>query len=248
MAQKQQVAVGAVLSEVLRTYRANAGPLLSLAAIIFLPLTLITEIVSRESVNAGMAVSLALSGSAAFLYCAIAAPVVLPSKREIADVSIARLWSEASPGFAALLLAGAIYTLATTLGVLLFIVPGLFLITIWAVAPAVIRFEGAAAAAALSRSRALVKGHGWRVLALMMSVVLIVLAGTILIQGLAIGIAGEETGTFVGSWLGVVVAAPLFGLTPTVLYRTLVQGEEADPGPGDEALDTPATGSRDDGG
>lgn len=246
MPRQRQVAVGAILTEVLQIYRAHAGPLLSLAAMVFLPLTLVTEIVSRESIGAGMAFSLAFSGSAAFLYCAIVAPLALsqpliaalqrkdeeapneavvdgPRLAPIApgEVSIGRLWAEASPGFIPLLMAGLIYTVATTAGVMLLIVPGLILITIWAVAAPIIRFEGASAGAALARSRELVKGYGWQVFALVICVVLIVLAGSVLLQALAIGLAGEETGTFIGSWLGVVIAAPMFGLMPTVLYGRL---------------------------
>lgn len=233
MAPKRKLAVGAVLTEVLQTYRTHAGPLLSLAAIVFLPLTLLTEIIGRESVGAGMGVSLALSGSAAFLYCAVTAPLALNPRPNAGEVSIGELWSAASPNFAALVLAGAVYTAATTLGVLLLIVPGLILITIWAVAAPIIRFENAGALAALSRSQGLVKGHGWQTFAVVICVVLIVLGGSILVQSLAIGITGEETGTFIGSWLSVVLAAPMFALMSAILYRTLndekPSADEVDP-------------------
>src|SRR5690606_6277336 len=59
---ERKLRVGPTLAEVLRIYRDQAGLLLSTAALVFLPLTLLTEIVSRDSVASGMAVSLVFSG------------------------------------------------------------------------------------------------------------------------------------------------------------------------------------------
>ena len=215
-----KLGVGATLTEVFKRYRDHAGPLLTIAAVVFLPLALITELVSQESSVTGMSVSLALSGPAAFLYAAILAPIVTESRSTLNDSPL-KLWSEASPALSKLLLGGILYALGTTAGVMLFIVPGLFLVTIWAVAPAVIRLEGLGAAASLARSRQIVRGNGWPVFSLVLLIILLVLAGSILLQVMAIGIAGEATGAFVGSWLGVVVAAPALGLLPTVLYSRL---------------------------
>lgn len=238
METKQQLAVGPVFGEVFRAYRENAAPLLSIAAVIFLPLTLLTEIVTTSSIEAGMAVSLVFSGSAAFLYAAVVAPVApgfraadagatAPEPPFVAPAatgappSMAQLWGGAKPLIGRLLLAGLVYTVATSAGVMLLIVPGLILVTIWAVAPAAIRIESTGAIESLRRSQQLVRGNGWRVFALVLCAVLMIFAGSILLQTLAIAIAGEETGSFVGSWLGVVIAAPLLGLLPTVLYSKL---------------------------
>lgn len=224
--------IGPILAEVMQAYRENAGTLLSLAAMIFLPLTLLTEIVSRDNITAGMIVSLAFSGSAAFLYGGMVAPLAMsPENEPPHDGSLGALWKGASPLFAQLLIAGIFYTVATTAGVMLLIVPGLLMITIWAATPAVIRFESGGTLASFTRSRDLVRGNGWAVFALMIAAVLIILALSVLIQALAIGIAGEETGAFIGSWLGVVIAAPILGLLPAVLYRRLATSPAEAPTP-----------------
>lgn len=226
MAEERKLLVGPALAEIVQIYRANAGVLLSLAAMIFLPLTLLTDIVSRESIASGMVVSLVFSGSAAFIYGGLVAPIALPRTPGGTDpTSIAGLWSQASPGFGHLLLAGLLYTLATTIGVFALIVPGLILITIWAAAPAVIRLEGAKPLRSLSRSRDLVRGNAWRVFGLLVSIIVLVLAVSVLLAALSVAVAGEDTGSFIGSWLGVVISAPLLGLMPTVLYRSLVKDE-----------------------
>lgn len=223
MAPKRKLPVGSTLAEVLRIYRDEAGVLLSAAALIFLPLTLLTEIVARDSAASAMAVSLVFSGPAAFIYSALVTPLADPPEHpgQTRAGSLGDLWQGASPFFGQLLLAGLIYSLLTTAGVMLLILPGLILITIWAVAPVTIRLERAGAIESLRRSRELVRGFGLPVFTLVIAVVLLVLAGSVIVQGIAIGIAGEDTGAFVGSWLGVVIAAPMMGLMPPVLYRFL---------------------------
>ena len=232
-----KLGVGATLSRIFLTYRDHAGNLLWVAAMTFLPLTLITEIVSEQDLVAGMVVSLVLSGPAAFVYAAVVAPIAGLGAPGPADgnrspagadpAGPAELWGKATPLLGRLILAGLLYALATSLGVMLLILPGIFLVTIWAVAPAVLRLEHAGAVASLGRSRELVRGHGWQVLTLILCMVLLILAGTIILQTLAIAIAGQQTGTFIGSWLGVVIAAPPLGLLPTVLYEQL-QGRRQD--------------------
>src|SRR5206468_87068 len=53
--------------------------------------------------------------------------------------------------------------IAITIGLILIIVPGLFLITIWAVIVPVIVLEGAGVFDAFRRSHQLVRGRGWHV-------------------------------------------------------------------------------------
>lgn len=66
-----------------------------------------------------------------------------------------------------------IITLAGALGFTLLVVPGVILLTWWAVTPVVVVAEGRGALGALGRSRRLVQGHFWHVLAT-------ILAGSIL--------------------------------------------------------------------
>lgn len=284
MPEEQKLFVGPALAEIMRVYRDNAGVLLSLAVMIFVPLTLLTEIAGRDNVTAGMIVSLAFSGPAAFIYGGLVAPIALarvggggrgagagvpgapgadgmrgepgalgggPGGLESPGAfggepgspgplggdpgrlgvpggsgggdpeSIGDLWRGASPAFGHLLIAGLIYTIATTLGVFALLVPSLIMITIWAAAPAVIRLEDARPLQSLARSRELVRGNGWRVFGLVIAILVLILGLSIVLGALAVAIAGQNTGSFIGSWLGVVLSAPLLGLMPTVLYRRL---------------------------
>jgi len=253
----ERLPVGELIVETFHHYRAHAGPLLSIAALIFLPITLLSEIVGEQSLAAGTGVTLALSGSAIYLYTGLVAPFARPAAG-VADrlaspattssglatpsaptgPSAGGIWGGTAPVATALILAGLAYTVATSIGVLLLIIPGLILVTIWAAAPAVIRLERTGAVAGFRRSRELVRGHGWRVFGLVVSISLLMLAVSLVIQGVAIATAGENTGTFIGSWLGVVIAAPPLGLMPTVLYGFLTErGAAADSAPAEEPPD-----------
>src|SRR5690606_12360760 len=84
-------------------------------------------------------VSLVFSGPAAFIFSGLVTPLAAPEDigtgSDHTD-SIGELWKAASPMFGQLLVGGLIYAVATTVGDMLLIVPGLILVTIWAVAPA----------------------------------------------------------------------------------------------------------------
>ena len=74
-----------------------------------------------------------------------------------------KIFSRVAPSILPLLGAGLLAGLGIALGFLLLIVPGLYLITIWAVVAPVIVVEKPGVFAAFGRSRELVRGHGWTV-------------------------------------------------------------------------------------
>ena len=81
------------------------------------------------------------------------------------------------PSIVPLLVAGLLAGSGSRVGLVLLIVPGLFLMTIWAVIAPVIVLEKRPPFGAFGRSRELVRGHGWTVFAI------------VLITGLLTGIA-----------------------------------------------------------
>jgi hypothetical protein len=104
-------------------------------------------------------------------------------------------------------------------GLILFVAPGLVLFTVWAVYAPVVVLESPPGFAALSRSRELVRGNGWRVFSVILVLVVIVdivSAGVVLI--------GESSGTVIVFVVQVVVSAlaiPLAALAAAVLYFEL---------------------------
>jgi hypothetical protein len=135
------------------------------------------------------------------------------------DASASQLLRAASPMLGQLILVGILAGVGIVIGLVLFVVPGLFLMTIWAVAAPVVVLERLGATRALARSRELVRGNGWNVFAVI--VVMVLLVGVV---GSGIELAADAAGTAAGLVVRVVVGiltAPLSSLAAAVLYFQL---------------------------
>ncbi|WP_026909600.1 hypothetical protein [Patulibacter minatonensis] len=121
-----------------------------------------------------------------------------------------------------LLLVLLITFIGTIGGLFLLIVPGLFLMTIWAVAAPVVVVERTGALAALTRSRDLVAPLWRPVLVTLLLMVLLLLPGAFVTLG-ALQL-GEVGGSFVQVLFGAFVTV-LGGIVATVLYLGLVAAE-----------------------
>jgi hypothetical protein len=138
-----------------------------------------------------------------------------------ADLSVGQVYERVRPRLPALIAAGLVAGIAIAFGLILLVVPGLFLLTRWAlVAPAVV-VERRSAGEALSRSWELVKGHSWT----MFGIILV----TAILSGIASGIISALfvfLPDFLGTWMGSVVAnsltAPFVALAWTNAYFALV--------------------------
>ena len=90
------------------------------------------------------------------------------------DSSVEDLVRSTGPVILPLIGAGMLAGLGIGVGFLLFIVPGLILLTIWSVIAPVIVVERSGAIDAFGRSRALVRGNGWQVFGVIVVVFIIV--------------------------------------------------------------------------
>lgn len=112
----------------------------------------------------------------------------------------------------------------------LVLVPELFLITIWSVVTAVVVLERPGGLRAFGRSRKLVRGNGWRVLAL-----IVVLAFPLALAAGAIERTGRTAGSAPATIIQLLVATLLVqvpAITAAVLYFELRRGEPT-PAPAD---------------
>ncbi len=106
------------------------------------------------------------------------------------------------------------------IGLFLFIVPGLYLLTIWAVTAPSIVVERRGAIEAFGRSHELVKGDGWTVFGAIV-VAFLILMGFGLIAA-AIGAAiGNLAGAIIFGVVANIIAAPFAALVASVLFFNL---------------------------
>ena len=111
--------------------------------------------------------------------------------------------------------------IAITIGLLLIIVPGLFLITIWAVIVPVIVIERSGALASFGRSRALVRGHGWHVFGTLVLVYIIMLVVNIVL-GVIFSALPHVLGDGLSSVISGTLISPFLALVVTLVYYRLV--------------------------
>jgi hypothetical protein len=138
-----------------------------------------------------------------------------------ADLSIRETVSAATPYIWSVAAASILAGFAITIGLILIIVPGLWLITIWAVIIPVIVIERSGALASFGRSRQLVRGHGWHVFGTLVLVFVILLVVEFILAlifaalplVLRSGLGTVISGTLVAPFLAVVVTLIYYRLT-----------------------------------
>jgi hypothetical protein len=210
--------VGGVIRRVLDIYVEQASVLLPASAVVFV----ITGIVSALLVAAapGLAIiALLLSLVAGTLFTGMVVELVNDIQDGRRDHSPGELLRSATPVIGQLILVGIVAAIGIVIGFVLIIVPGLILITIWAVAAPVVVLERPGVFAALGRSRELVRGNGWQVFG-----VIFVLFFVVLFVSSGIEIAADAAGTAAGLIARVVVGVltgPFSALAAAVLYFEL---------------------------
>jgi hypothetical protein len=145
------------------------------------------------------------------------------------DTTIGELYRRTQPFLVALVVAGVLAGLGIGIGLLLFIVPGLYLISRWALIVPTIVLEKRSAGEAFKRSSELTEGHRWTVL----GVVVVVLIVSVVISGITRAILGIVLPTFLEAWLGSLVAhcitTPFVALAFTIMYFQLARVAEPQP-------------------
>jgi hypothetical protein len=143
------------------------------------------------------------------------------------DLSIGETFSRVQPRLSAIIPAGLIAGIAIVIGLILLIVPGLFLLTIWAVIIPVIVLEGRSAGESFGRSRELVRGNGWNVFGVIVITVALTIVANIVV-GIATFWLPDEVGSFVQSVLSNTVVAPFMAVALTLTYFALARPAAAE--------------------
>ena len=120
-------------------------------------------VVTHSSGNHAQALALAAGIIAAVAYQGLVVQAVRDIQDGVRDLSLGGLFRSVSKVLAPLLWTAILVGLGVFVGFLAVIVPGLVLLTWWAVAAPVVVCEVRTPTEAIRRSRALVRGHGWQV-------------------------------------------------------------------------------------
>lgn len=222
MADSRSLDPGAVIRDALQIYRDHAGVLIPAALAVFAVQAVLTIAFSG---GLGIITSIIAVVLGTF-YQGMVVELVRDAQDGRLDSSVGELFASISPVVVTLLLVSILFGLGVAIGLILLIVPGLFLLTIWSVTAPVVVLERTGVFDAFARSRELVRGNGWPVLA----VILVVFVGLAVVSTLAAIVSAGlgDVGSAIVSWLVTSATAPISALTAAVLYLTL-RGRAGEP-------------------
>jgi hypothetical protein len=230
------VDIGSVLSEAWSLYTRFLLRFFLTAFAVFVVLDLfsaLADVAADDSFLAGLfwSVLAAIVGIVGlFLVQAALLEVVRDVRDGRADRGLGETYSAVWPRVPALIAASVIAAVVIGIGLLLLIVPGLYLLTIWSMIAAVIVLEGRSAGESFSRSHELVRGNGWNVFGLIVVVFIIVAVASGLIR-----LVFAWLPDFLDAWIGALVAhsltIPFAAAALATAYFQLIQVPPAPPAP-----------------
>lgn len=236
------VSAAGVLREAWGLYRRNGAPLLAMgtAAVVvaYLIAGIALAILGRLGVD-GFAHALAVAALGIASVCAVQGAftgVAVDLRDGRAELAVGELFSAVRPALPALVGAGILAGLGIAVGLILFVVPGVYLLTRWSMVVPVIVLERRSDA--FARSGRLVAGNGWAVFSLLVPLLLIGLAAAVVLPtvGQAI-LPAHSIGAWIGSTLAGAAAIPFVATALTLAYLRLreaaPQADQAESAEGD---------------
>lgn len=222
------MSVSAVLGEAFDLYKRFFGRFVATAAIVFVVLDLMSAIADRaagSSVTSDLLwslIALVFSFIGAFWLQGALIEAVRDVRDGRVDLTIGELFERTRPRLPALIAAGIVAGLAIAIGLVLLIVPGLYLLTRWCLIPAVIVIEQKRAGESFDRSWQLTRGYGWTVFGSVLVAYLLYVIGQGILRALFAPLPN-----FAAIWIGGVVAhsitTPFIAAVGAVLYFRLAR-------------------------
>ena len=134
--------------------------------------------------------------------------------------TFSKVWPRVWPLLGASILAG----LGVAVGLVFLIVPGLILLTWWALIPPAIVLENRGVFESFGRSRELVRGHGWNVFGVLIITYLLSAVISGVIRAIFTPLP-DYVGTYIGDVIGGSIVAPFSALAITLMYFRLSGNE-----------------------
>lgn len=213
--------IGGTLSRIFSTYGEQAGVLLPLAFGLFLIVAIVNGLLATSVFLA--LIGFAVSVVASTLYQGMVVSLVSDIQDGRRDFSVGELIEATWPVVVPLIGAGILAGIAIAVGFFLLVVPGLFLLTIWAVIAPVIVVEHSGAIDAFGRSRELVRGNGWQVFGVIVVVFLIIVIVSIVLGIIGAGISDSFAMRALFNLIASTLTAPIAALAAATIYFALLE-------------------------
>jgi hypothetical protein len=201
-------------------YKAHARYLLLLAFVIYLGAAVVAALLGLAG-NVGAFLSWIASMFAAFLLQASLVKAVQDEREGRREMTIADTVNAAMPFLVPVAIVSIVAGIAIAIGLILLLVPGLWLMTIWAVIIPVIIIERSGAFESFGRSQDLVRGRGWHVFFTLVLVYIIQLVVGLLLDVIFSALPGSLRDGLSTVIAGTLVA-PFLAIVVTLIYYRLV--------------------------
>lgn len=219
-AMNRKLDVGGTLSQIFSIYGQQAGVLLPLAFGLYLLVAIISGLFAGNFFLGLVAFGVGVI--AATLYQGMVVSLVRDVQDGRRDSSVGQLVEETWPVVLPLIGAGILAGIGIAIGLVLLIIPGLILLTIWSVIAPVIVVERSGAIDAFGRSRAVVKGNGWQVFGVILVVFLITTIVSIVLGLIGAGISDTFAMRALFSLIASTITAPIAALAASTIYFNLI--------------------------
>jgi hypothetical protein len=209
-----------VLGESWQLYRKFARHLLAIAFIVFVIAAVVSAALTLVGGIIGALLGSLVTFVAEFLLTAALVKAVQDVRDGRVDLSVGQTLSAALPLIGSVAIAAILAGIAITIGLAIFIIPGLFLLTIWCLIVPTIVLEGVGPFDSFGRSWQLVKGYFWNVFGILFMVFLILLAVDFVLS-LAFSPLPYFLAHFLSSVIGGTLIAPFIAVVITLMYFRL---------------------------
>jgi hypothetical protein len=227
-----------VIGEAWGVYKAHWRHLIAISFVTYLVVALLTALLALVLTWLGLLIGAVLSIVAIFWLQAALVKAVEDVRDGRVDLSLGETFEAAKPYLGSVLVAGFIAGIAIAIGLVLLIVPGLILMTLWAVIVPVIVLEKKSAGESFGRSRELVRGYGWGVFGVIVLTILL-LIGFSIVLSLILSPLADWLQSFVSNIVSGTLTAPFIAVVLTLLYFRLKGAKEGSAAPEPVAMTPP---------
>jgi hypothetical protein len=214
-----------VIGEAWDLYKAHWRHLLTFSFVVYLTVAIVGALLTAALTWFGAILAAFISLVAFFWLQGALVKAVDDVRDGRADLSLSETFEAAKARLGAVAVAGILAGLGIIIGLILFIVPGLVFMTWWAVIIPVVVLENKSAGESFSRSRELVRGHGWGVFGVIVLVILLLIGFQIVLSLILSPVADWLQG-FLSQVLSGTLTAPFTTSVLTLLYFRLRAAKE----------------------
>ena len=215
-----------VIGEAWDLYKAHWRHLLTFSFVVYAGVALIAALLGAVLDLWLAAIFGALVSLVAFFWLQAALVKAVEDVRDgRVELSLAETFDQARQHLSAVVVAGILAAVGIIVGLILLIVPGLVLLTWWAVIIPVVVLENRSAGESFGRSRELVRGFGWSVFGVIVLVVILLIGFDIVLRIILAPLA-DWLQSFVSQFISGALTAPFVAAVLTLLYFRLRSAKE----------------------